>query len=56
MPVRRTLHYSYILNKHTPINKKVHTPSKETVMKPAVFELGFRAFKIQLQPWQANTN
>ena len=28
----------------------VNTPRKETVMKPAVFELGFQAFRMQLQP------
>ena len=33
---------------YTPINRKVNTPSKETVMRPAVFELGFKAFKMQL--------
>ena len=35
---------------YTPINRKVNTPNKETVMKPAVFQVGFQAFKIQLQP------
>ena len=25
-------------------------PSKETAMKPAVFDLGFQVFKMQLQP------
>ena len=35
------------LNVLTPcINRKVNTPSKETVMKPASFGLGFQAFKM----------
>ena len=31
---------------HTPINRKVNTPSKETVMKSAIFGLSFQAFKM----------
>ena len=36
----------------TTINRKVHTPSKETVMKPAIFEPGFQAFKMHLHPYK----
>ena len=34
----------------TPINRKVNTPGKESVMKPAVIELGFQVLKMQLWP------
>ena len=33
---------------YTPINRKVNTPSKETVMKPAVFDINFQIFKVKL--------
>ena len=32
------------------INRKVNTPSKETVMKPGVYGLGFQVLKMQLHP------
>ena len=33
---------------YTPINKRVNTPSKETVMKLAVFDINFQIFKVKL--------
>ena len=31
------------MQRYTPTNRKVNTPSKETVMKSAIFVLGFQA-------------
>ena len=46
----RSFNHAALEEKRTPVNRKVNTPSKETVMRPAVFELGFKAFKMLLQP------